>query len=170
VAPGGAAAGLYNFAALTAEYGVNFWLPTVLKETGQSIVAVGFLSAIPYAVGALAMLAVAWSSDRRGERKWHMVLATAGSGVFLIIASLVPQAGTLAILCCLTLSVGSFLARFGPFWTLPSEILPAAVAGVGIGLINGAGNLGGTLGRISSAICARRPAASRWRCCSAGCR
>ena len=137
---------LYNFAALTAEYGVNFWLPTVLKETGQSILAVGFLSAIPYAVGAMAMLAVAWSSDRRQERKWHMVLATAGSGLLLIIASLVPQGSTLAILCCLTLSVGAFLGRFGPFWTLPSEILPPAVAGVGIGLINGAGNLGGTVG------------------------
>jgi sugar phosphate permease len=137
---------LYNFAALAAEYGVNFWLPTVLKETGLSILAVGFLSAIPYAVGALAMAAVAWSSDRQGERKWHMVLATAGSGLFLGIASLVPQTSTLAILCCLSLSVGSFLGRFGPFWTLPSEILPVVVAGVGIGLINGAGNLGGTVG------------------------
>ncbi|HTW51734.1 MAG TPA: MFS transporter [Stellaceae bacterium] len=137
---------LYNFAALSAEYGVNFWLPTVLKDTGLSIVAVGFLSAIPYAVGAAAMMLVAWSSDRSGERKWHMIVATAGSGVFLIIASLAPQQSTLAILCCLTLSVGAFLGRFGPFWTLPSEILPVTVAGVGIGLINGAGNLGGTVG------------------------
>jgi MFS family permease len=31
-------------------------------------------------------------------------------------------------------------------WTLPSEVLSPAVAGVGIGLINGAGNLGGTVG------------------------
>jgi len=137
---------LYNFAALSAEYGVNFWLPTVLKDTGLSILAVGFLSAIPYAVGAGAMLLVAWSSDRSGERKWHMIVATAGSGAFLIIASLVPQVSALAILCCLTLAVGSFLGRFGPFWTLPSEILPVAVAGVGIGLINGAGNLGGSVG------------------------
>jgi hypothetical protein len=30
-----------------------------------------------------------------------------------------------------------------PFWTLPTDILPPAV---GIGLINGAGNLGGTVG------------------------
>jgi sugar phosphate permease len=137
---------LYNFAALSAEYGVNFWLPTVLKDTGQSILAVGFLSAIPYAVGAAAMLLMAWSSDRSGERKWHMIAATAGSGVFLIVASLAPQTSTLAILCCLTLSVGSFLGRFGPFWTLPTEILPVGVAGVGIGLINGAGNLGGSVG------------------------
>jgi len=66
----------YNFAALTAEYGVNFWLPTVLKEAGRSILTVGFLSAIPYAVGALLMILVAWNSDRTQERKWHMIGAT----------------------------------------------------------------------------------------------
>jgi MFS family permease len=37
---------LYNFAALMAEWGVNFWLPTVLKEAGLSIITVGFLSAL----------------------------------------------------------------------------------------------------------------------------
>jgi len=137
---------LYNFGALMAEWGVNFWLPSVLKETGLSIVTVGFLSAIPYVVGALMMILVAWRSDRVQERKWHMITATAASGAFLILASLAPQGSTAAILICLTLAVGAFLGRFGPFWTLPSEILPPAVAGVGIGLINGAGNLGGTVG------------------------
>jgi MFS family permease len=137
---------LYNFAALAAEWGVNFWLPTVLKETGLSILVVGFLSAIPYAVGALLMILIAWNSDRTQERKWHMIGATAMAGIMLMLASLAPPGATLPILVCFTLSVGAFLARFGPFWTLPSEILPPAVAGVGIGLINGAGNLGGTVG------------------------
>jgi len=40
--------------------------------------------------------------------------------------------------------------RFGP-------------AGVGIGRIDGAGNLGGTVGPISSACSKALPAASRWR-------
>jgi sugar phosphate permease len=137
---------LYNFAALMAEYGVNFWLPTVIKESGQSIFVTGFLSAIPYAVGALMMLLIAWLSDRSQERKWHMIAATGASGVLLMLASLAPEHSTAAILICLTLSVGAFLGRFGPFWTLPTELLPPAVAGVGIGLINGAGNLGGTVG------------------------
>ena len=74
---------LYNFAALMAEWGVNFWLPTVLKETGLSIATVGFLSALPYACGALVMILVAVNSDRVQERKWHMIAATALSGIFL---------------------------------------------------------------------------------------
>ena len=136
----------YNFAALMAEWGVTFWLPTVLKETGLSITTVGWLSAIPPAAGALVMIVVAISSDRRQERKWHMIAATAMSGVFLLLAQFVGERNTVGILICLTLAVASFFGRFGPFWSLPTEVLPPSVAGVGIGLINGAGNLGGTVG------------------------
>jgi predicted MFS family arabinose efflux permease len=104
------------------------------------------LSALPPAAGAVMMVLVAFSSDRLQERKWHMIAATALSGVFLLLAQLAGQGSTVGILIFLTLAVGSFLGRFGPFWALPTEVLPPAVAGVGIGLINGAGNLGGTVG------------------------
>jgi sugar phosphate permease len=137
---------LYNFAALMAEWGVTFWIPTVLKETGLSIQTVGFLAALPPAVGAVMMVLVAMNSDRVQERKWHMICCTALSGVFLLLGQLVGPTGTIGILICLMLAVGAFLGRFGPFWALPTEVLPPAVAGVGIGLINGAGNLGGTVG------------------------
>jgi MFS family permease len=136
----------YNFLALMAEWGVSFWLPTVLKETGQSIMIVGFLAALPYAVGIVMMVLVARHSDRRHERKWHMIAATTASGLCLLLAQLAGVHSTLGIVVFLTLAVGCFLGRFGPFWTLPTEILPPAVVGVGIGLINGAGNLGGTVG------------------------
>ena len=137
---------LYNFGALAAEWGVNFWLPSVVKETGASTLLTGFLSALPYAAGAIMMVLVARSSDRMQERKWHMIAATTASGVFLFAAQFATGFGPYAAVLFLTLSVGAFLGRFGPFWTLPTEVLPPAVAGVGIGLINGAGNLGGTVG------------------------
>jgi sugar phosphate permease len=136
---------LYNFFALMAEWGVNLWFPTVLKETGLSIGVVGLLSAAPHGLGMVAMLLVAMSSDRLHERKWHMIAATTVSGLALI---LMPLGGgsSLAAVCFLTVAIGAFLGRFGPFWTLPTEVLPPAVLGVGIGLINGMGNLGGTVG------------------------
>ncbi len=136
---------LYNFLALMAEWGVNFWLPSVLKDTGLPIGMVGLLAAVPYVLGVVMMIAVAISSDRLGERKWHMVVATAAAGLFLVV---MPAGGhgAFATICFLSLSIGAFMGRYGPFWTLPTEALPPAVAGVGIGLINGAGNLGGTVG------------------------
>jgi MFS family permease len=137
---------LYNFMALMAEWGVNIWLPTLLHETGLSIGMVGMLAAVPYALGIVMMILVARSSDRLRERKWHMIAATAFSGLFLLCAQLSSVMGIFGTVLFLSLAVGSFLGRFGPFWTLPAEVLPPAVAGVGIGLINGAGNLGGTVG------------------------
>jgi sugar phosphate permease len=136
---------LYNFLALMAEWGVNFWFPTVLKETGMPIAIVGLFASVPSVLGIIAMLTVANSSDRRRERKWHMIAATAAAGAPLLILQL-SGGGTWATVICLTIATGAFLGRFGPFWTLPGEVLPASVAGVGIGLINGFGNLGGTVG------------------------
>ena len=105
-----------------AEWGVTFWLPTVLKETGLSITAVGWLSAIPPAAGALMMIVVAISSDRRQERKWHMIVATAMSGVFLLLAQFVGQGNTVGILVCLTFAVASFYGRFGPSLATTTEV------------------------------------------------
>lgn len=136
---------LYNFLALMAEWGVNFWFPSVLKETGLSIGLVGLLASAPSVLGIVTMLAVASSSDRLRERKWHMIAATAAAGVPLIVLQF-TGGGPWATAICLSMGIGLFLGRFGPFWTLPSEILPASVAGVGIGLINGVGNLGGAVG------------------------
>lgn len=136
----------YNFLALAANWGVTIWLPSVLKQSGLAIVSVGFLSAIPYAAGAVAMLIVAFSSDRRMERKWHTVLMTAMSGVFLLLAQLPGESAIMMTVLLLTLSFACFFGRFGPFWALPSEVLPAPVAGVGIAVINGVGNLGGFAG------------------------
>jgi MFS family permease len=136
---------LYNFLALMAEWGVNVWLPTMLKETGLSIGVVGLLTVIPAGVGMLAMILVAMSSDRMGERKWHMIGATAASGAALMIM-VWGEGNVFLTVCFLTFAAGVFLGRFGPFWSLPSEVLPPAVLGVGIGLINGMGNLGGAVG------------------------
>ena len=137
---------LYNFLALAANWGVAIWLPSVLRQAGIPILNVGLLSAIPYVAGAIAMLIVASSSDRHMERKWHTLIMTGMSGVFLLLAQITGEGAILGTLALLTLSFAFFYGRFGPFWALPSEVLPASVAGVGIAVINGIGNLGGFAG------------------------
>ena len=66
--------------------------------------------------------------------------------IFLLMAQLAGQGNSVGIVIFLTLAVAAFLGRFGPFWSLPTEVLSPPVAGVGIGIVNGAGNLGGTVG------------------------
>jgi len=76
------------------------------------------------------------------------LVSTGLSGVFLLAAQLSSEPAVMATLLLLTLSFACFFGRFGPFWSLPSEVLPTPVAGVGIAVINGFGNLGGFVGPL----------------------
>ena len=66
----------------------------------------------------------------------------------MILAQYATGVDIWAVLILLTLSTACFFGRYGPFWTLPTELLPTSVAGAGIGLINGAGNIGGVFGPL----------------------
>lgn len=57
---------------VTCLYGVTFFLPQVVGTIGGSMTTTALLSAIPYIVGALGMLALAYTSDRMQERRWHV--------------------------------------------------------------------------------------------------
>ena len=137
---------IYNLLALMASWGINIWLPTLLKEGGISIATVGFLTALPYAAGAVMMYLVSISSDRTLERKWHMIVPTMLAGVFMLLAPGTGAGHLAGVVICFVLVSGFFFGRFGPFWALPSEIFPASVVGVAIALTNGVGNLGGFFG------------------------
>jgi MFS family permease len=137
---------LNNLFFLTGNLGVVLWLPSVLKETGMSITMVGTLSAMTYCAGALMMVLCSISSDYFQERKWHIVTLNLLACLFLL---LVPHSGVQTIVwtvICFTFVNGLLYGRFAVFWAMPSDLLPASVVGVGVGLINGVGSLGGFLG------------------------
>lgn len=131
--------------SLIGNLGVVLWLPSVLKETGMSISAVGIFSAVTYAVGMLMMIITSTTSDRLLERKWHVVVLTILPGIFMFLAPLAKGDPLLTVLCFIAIN-GFFYGHYGPFWALPSDVLPAGVVGVGAGVINGLGNLGGFIG------------------------
>lgn len=135
-----------NILFLTGNLGVVLWLPSVLKEGGLSISAVGSLSALTYFVGALGMIAASISSDHFQERKWHIIVLCLLGGAFLGTACLVNPGNTVLMILLFSLVNGTIYARYAVFWTWPAEILPAATVGIAVGMINGLGNLGGFLG------------------------
>ena len=78
---------LCYFFALTGNYGVAFWLPTLLKRlSGQSDMNVTLLASLPYLAGFLVQQLNGWHSDRTHERRWHAALPALLSGVFLLFA------------------------------------------------------------------------------------
>lgn len=66
---------LIYFSFVMGLYGVSFWLPTLIKQTGVADpLSVGLLTAIPYGAAVVAMVLVARSADRTRERRWHIAI------------------------------------------------------------------------------------------------
>jgi ACS family tartrate transporter-like MFS transporter len=126
-------------------YGISFWLPQILAGLGaMSVIEIGFASAVPFAAAALAMVAVARSSDRRGERRIHLALC-AGVAAFGFAGAAYARAPLPAMLFITVAAAGTW-SCFGPFWAAAAAMLSDAAAAGGIALINSVGNLGGFAG------------------------
>ena len=70
---------LVYFGLTTGLYGIELWLPQIVKCFGLSNVEVGLVAAIPYAAAIATMMLWASYSDRSGQRLNHVALA-AGMG------------------------------------------------------------------------------------------
>ena len=137
---------LAYFFMVTAVYGFNFWLPTILKKvSGSSNLVVTLISALPYCVALVAILVVGWSSDRTNERRWHTALSMIVASIGLLLSVVAQDQTALAVLMFCVAGAGMYSYLPG-FWALPTSFLTGTAAAASIGLINSIGNLGGFVG------------------------
>ena len=132
--------------AYTSQYGLMFWLPTIIKRlSGFTDFKVALISTLPYIAGCPAMLLCGWHSDRTGERRWHVAVPLFISGVGLLFASGFGASPwlTVAGFTCAIIGYYAFLACF---WALPAAVLSESAAAAAIGLVNLVGSLGGFFG------------------------
>lgn len=131
------------FCLIAGFYTVSFWLPTLISNAGVGDpFRVGLLTAIPYGAAIVTMLAVSRSSDRRGERRWHLAALAVVSGCGMILSALY-SANLAVAMIGLTLGAAGGLSTLPLFWNLPTAFLQGTQAAVGIALINAFGNLAG---------------------------
>jgi len=126
-------------------YGLTFWLPRVVQNfSGFGTFMTTMVTALPYLCATIVMVLVAMHSDRTGERRWHVALASGTGALGLVLASQAhsPVSGLLA----LCLAASGIWSVMGPFWTLPTAVLSSTAAAGGIAFINSVGNLGGFFG------------------------
>ncbi len=125
-------------------YSVSFFLPLIIKGLGLSNLAVGYVSALPSLCAAIAMIVVSRSSDRSGERFWHVLCPLTLGGIGLVAAAfcLGNVYFAMAAFCVAVLGLSSTLPVF---WNLPTAWFGAATAAAGIGAINTIGNMSGYL-------------------------
>jgi len=135
---------LVYFGAVACLYGVGFWLPQIIKAFGLSNAMTGWVTAIPYAVGAVFMVWYGRRSDAKVERKGHAALAllVAAAG---IAGSTLTGNPTLTVVA-FTIGACGVFAILPVFWTLPTAVLSGTAAAAGIAVINSLGNLSGFFG------------------------
>lgn len=132
---------LVYFGFVGALYGMQFWLPQIVKAFGFSNAQTGFVTAVPYLFGAVAMILWARHSDRTRERVWHVALPLLLTAVALGVSGYVQD--PMVTLVALTFAAIGTFCTFGVFWTLPTAWLTGTAAAAGIALINSIGNLAG---------------------------
>ncbi|CAG9171950.1 MFS transporter [Cupriavidus pinatubonensis] len=126
-------------------YGVSFWLPTIIKQTGvKSALDIGLLTAIPYGCAVVGMVLFAFSADRSGERRWHIAIPAVAGALGLLLSVYWHDSTALAMVA-LTLATIGILTTLPLFWSLPTAFLAGTGAAAGIALINSLGNLAGFL-------------------------
>lgn len=115
---------------------------------------IGLLASAPSVIAMIGMVLVGRSSDRSGERRWHVAgSAFTGALGWLLIA--LAASGRLAFpgvdsrwffVLGVAVTLTGMKSMLPTFWTLPPLFLSGAAAAGGIALINSIANLGGLLG------------------------
>jgi MFS family permease len=132
-----------NFCNAMGQYGIGFWLPTLVQKLGiHDNFEIGYSSAIPYAVAVIAMVLVSRSGDRRRERRWHVAGPALIGTLGFVLSTLLVGHPPLAI-AALTLATAGVMTTLPLFWCLPTAFFKDASGAAGIGLINSVGGLAG---------------------------
>ena len=127
-------------------YGISFWLPTIIKAAGvKDALDIGLLSALPWAAGVIAMVLLARSADRRGERRWHIAIPAVIGAIGFVISVKFSTNVPVAMLGMSIATMG-IMSVLPIFWSIPTAYLGGAAAAAGIALINSFGNLSGFVG------------------------
>ena len=127
-------------------YGISFWLPTIIKAAGvKDSLDIGLLSALPWAAGVIAMVLLARSADRRGERRWHIAIPAVIGAIGFVI-SVKFSANVPVAMLGMSIATMGIMSVLPIFWSIPTAYLGGAAAAAGIALINSFGNLSGFAG------------------------
>ncbi|MFL6792882.1 MAG: MFS transporter [Bradyrhizobium sp.] len=132
---------LIYFGFVGALYGMQFWLPQIVKAFGLTNAQTGFVTAIPYLFGSVAMILWARHSDATRERVAHIGWPLLLTALALGTSSYITDP-TITMIVLTVAAIGVF-GTFAVFWTLPTAWLSGTAAAGAIALINSIGNLAG---------------------------
>ncbi|MFM0511636.1 MFS transporter [Paraburkholderia sp. RL17-373-BIF-A] len=121
---------------------LNFWAPSVIRQAGvANPFHIGLLSAVPYFIGAIGMLAVSRHSDARDERRLHFACCALVSALGAVLLGAAHSSFGPAIAGLALVAIG-YLTCTAIFWTIPATFLSGTASAGSIALISSIGQLG----------------------------
>ncbi|MET6676421.1 MFS transporter [Citrobacter amalonaticus] len=127
-------------------YGINFWLPSIIKSSGiNDDFQIGLLAALPYIFGAAFMVWNSRHSDVKQERRWHIAIPAIIGCVGLTLSAYC-SGSTFWMMTWICLAMSGTLALIPTYISLPGAMLSGTAAAAGIALVNSVGNLAGFFG------------------------
>jgi MFS transporter, ACS family, tartrate transporter len=134
------------FFTVTASYGVQFFMPSILHQWyNLDFDTLTWLVILPPVLAVVGQLVGSWSSDHFNERRYHTIVPIVIGAVSLAIMPATRGHLMLTVFCFMIAYFG-IKAYMPAFWTLPGLFLTESAAAGSIGLINSIANLGGFLG------------------------
>ncbi len=129
---------------LVGFYGLGYWIPSIIKQVSNAPVSiVGWLSAIPFIAAVVAMLPIAYATDRRRSPLRVVAMCLTAGAVGMLICAY--STSTITTIVALSVAASGIYSALAPFWAVPPAVLRGSAAAAGIAIINSCGNLGGGL-------------------------
>ncbi|PQV45607.1 MFS transporter [Paraburkholderia sp. BL21I4N1] len=135
--------GLLYFCIAMGNYGLVFWLPTMIRASGVvSVANIGLLSAVPSLISAVAMILIARHADKHDERRFHVAVCAVLGAAGMLASVLLGQHVWLSMVALVVAAIG--INSIAPvFWGIPTALMGGVGAAAAIAVINCTGNLAG---------------------------
>jgi MFS family permease len=135
---------LIYFFVLCGSYPLTYWMPSAIKDVakGLSSVQVGWFTAIPFMVGAIALYLVGRYVKTEHSAQPVLIGLGVSAVTFIVTAVTLGSVPALAFAAVVLATVGTMTAK-SLFWALPPAFLAGVGAASGIALINSVGSTAG---------------------------
>ena len=140
--PMGWTCALIWYCILASNYGMIYWLPTIVQGlSGLTATQTGLVIALPNIASAIGLLLNARHSDRTGERPFHVAVPALVGG-FGLLAAYAAGPG-LPGLILLIIGAGCTGCTVAAFWAIPMKVIPPQSLAMGVVVINMFGSFAG---------------------------
>ena len=135
--------GLLYGVFLGSVYGVNYWMPTVLKDFGVSSSLNGLIIGVPWAIDAVLLMLI--MPKLRSGRAVTVALLCLAILAVIAFGSAASTGGLALKGAALLVGIPAISICIACFWTIPVRYFSGAQSAAAIGAISTIGNLGGVV-------------------------